>query len=175
MKNKYWRIWNFINPTLRVWKGAYLEIGGDGKVARMIKGDVEIVTPEKVPTEWSLYEFDLGIEDFFSLIAPDRKLGYRVILLRDWDEENLEQRIKACFEMLSYDGVLILEGYDRTGERNETWRIAGGLKKHGISTGVEREKYLTIFKTGEFEEIQGSITLKIKKRTFQKNPQKYLL
>jgi len=176
MKANYWRIWNFINTTLRVWsRKDYLEVGGDGKVCRMVKGDTEIVFDpcnlDQFPASYANYAWQVSIEDFLILWAAEKKGAYAVILLREWDESNLEERVKSFYEMLMANGILIVEGFDKSGKRNEAWRIAGGLKKQGFKIRVVRETFLCVYRG---EPIEGSIRLKIKKSTFDKNPQKHL-
>jgi hypothetical protein len=175
-KKSYWRIWNFINTTLRAWdRKDYLEVGGDGKICRMIKGNTEIIfDPEKMlplPEKSASYVWHVSIEDFLLLWAVENKQAYAVILLREWDESNLEERVKRFYEILMDNGILIVEGFDKSGLRNDAWRIAGGLKKEGFKTGILRETFLCIYKG---EPIEKSISLKIKKSTYHKNPEKYL-
>ena len=177
MKTNYWRVWNLINSNLRAWnRKDYLEVGGDGKICRMVKGNTEIIYdsekgPFTIPIRSANYIWSVSIDDFLLLWAVEKKQAYAVILLREWDEENLEERVKGFYEMLMDNGVLIVEGFDKSGQRNEAWRIAGGLKKQGFKIGVVRETFLCVYRG---EPIEGPIRLKIKKSTFDKNPQKYL-
>lgn len=176
MKNNHWRIWNFINTRLRAWTtNNYLEVGGDGKICRMVKGNTEIILdPERMfplPAKSANYVWHVSIEDFTFHWAVEKKGSYAVILLREWDESNLEERVKSFYEMLMDNGILIIEGFDMSGERNDAWRVAGGLKKQGFKTGIVRNTFLVVYKG---EPIEGSIKLKIKKSTFEKNPEKYL-
>jgi len=176
MKKNYWRIWNFINTTLRAWdRKDYLEVGGDGKICRMVKGNTEIVfdsiRTDQFPALFANYVWQVSIEDFLLLWAVEKKGAYAVILLREWNMDNLEDRVKGFYDMLMDNGVLIVEGFDMSGERNDAWRVAGGLKKQGFKTGIVRNTFLVVYKG---EPIEGSIKLNIKKSTFDKNPQKYL-
>ena len=176
MKANYWRIWNFINTTLRAWnRQNYLEVGGNGKICRMVKGNTEIVfdpiRTDQFPALFANYVWQVSIEDFLLLWAVQKKGAYAVILLREWDESNLEDRVKGLYEMLRSSGVLIVERFDKTGEKNEAWRVAGALKKQGHMTVILRDKFFLVYKGSP---IEGSIKLKIKKSTFMKNPEKYL-
>ena len=173
MKIKSFKIHNWFNFAVRrSGKFNYLEIGAEsGLNCRLIRAKNDCVSNENVHPAFRLYQYECDPETFFDLICWDLEKYYDFVFLRDWNEENLEERILKAYRLLSGAGAfLVLENFDPTGEKNDTWKISYGLKKAGIKCKILNEKYLAIEYGGEIE----SISVRTKKSTFKKSPEKYL-
>lgn len=169
---KYWRIYTLINSTLRAWNfPPYLEIGaGDGLNVRRIVKNNEAVSERLIPRDWLMWQYVAKVEDFFSMFAKDLQGKYGVVYLRQWTNENLEERVLESYKLLRDSGMLILDSFDPTGKKNDSWRVAVALKKQELNCGVVRNQYLTVYKTKDIESLKPGV----KSATFRKNPEKYL-
>lgn len=169
---KYWRVYTLINSTLRAmgWP-YYLEVGAaDGLNVRKIERHSEAVSLAKIPKDWVNWQWEMTPETYFGHAAFDHIGKYGVVFLREWNAENLENRVRMCYDLLMDNGMLILEGIDPEGIKNDAWKIAVGLKAQGINCGIVRGEYLTVYKTKDLTKIKAGVT----KKRFQANPEKYL-
>jgi len=167
----YWRIYHFINSTLRAWsRKTYLEVGAEiGLNIRKVEAREKYGSSlEKIPRGWLSYQWEMDGETFCELVARDYKEKFGVIFLRDWKAENLEQRVRSLYPSLMTDGVLIVEGYDITGTKNEAWRLAVGLKSRGIPCGTLKGKYLIIYKPEEEMTIPRKVSSRMRLETYLK-------
>lgn len=170
---KYWRIYHYINSNLRVFRGAYLEAGADhGLNIRKVEAREKYgVSEHRIPPPWLTYQYQMKTGDFCQLIAGDFAGKFRVIFLREYDNGNLEERIKALHPALMPDGILIIDNYDPAGKRNEAWRVAVGLKAKGVPCGTLKDKYLVIFNP-DGTELTGRLGSRMKKENYLKRAEK---
>jgi len=171
----YWRIYHYINSTLRAWnRKTYLEIGaGDGLNVRRVEAREKVSVSEgKLPKEWTGYHYEMKTEDFLNLIAPDQKGRFGVVMLRDWNSQNLEERVKRLYPLLMPDGVLIVSGFDPTGEKNDAWRLAVGLRNEGYPYGVLKGRFLLVYKVEE--ELVGRLRSRMSLGSYLKQVKKFI-
>ena len=170
----HWTIYLFINKTLRIWnRGDYLEVGaGTGLNVRKIEASRKhSVSVHTIPKPWAGTQYRTDYEGFMAQTDNSYKDKFGVVFLRDWNSENLEQRVKDLLPMVAPDGMLIIDGYDTTGKRNEAWRVAVGLKKRGVPCGTLKDKYLVVYKQ-DSAPITGKIASRMKRESYIKQADK---
>lgn len=168
---KYWRIYHLINETLRIWKrDFYLEVGmPDGRNLRKVKARIKYATGSRVARDLVSHQWEMRVDDFLDLVLDDLGERYGVIFLREWDNANLEKRVLKLYERLDEGGLLIVEGMDENGRRNDAWRIAVGLQGMGVVTGRIKD-YLLIYKSDV--EIKRTIKSRMRLGTYLKRKEK---
>ena len=171
----YWRIYHYINARLlsSMNKG-YLEIGAmAGLNIRKIKSKDKFCSSEfKISTDWTNYQWQMRSDDFCSLVAHEFVERFEIILLREWEAVNLEERIKVLYKALNNEGVLIIDKFDGVGLKNDCWKLAVALKNSDIKIAYLKDQYLLIFKN-EIE-MPEKLYTKMKLENYLKNFKKLI-